>query len=112
MGALSARLLRSRGWLDRVRPNVRVEAPTGDLLVNQMRGGGLDVAMVYAVNAVAVGDAVETVAVDDPLAVAVQPYAVGGGTSHGQLMQRLLDRLRSGESRQRFEKAGFRPKTP
>ena len=55
---------------------------------------------------------VETVAVDDPLAVAVQPYAVGGGTSHGQLMQRLLDRLRSGESRQRFEKAGFRPKTP
>jgi len=112
LGALSARLLRSRGWLDRVRPNVRVEAPTGDLLVNQMRGGGLDVAMVYAVNAVAVGDAVETVAVDDPLAVAVQPYAVGGGTSHGQLMQRLLDRLRSGESRQRFEKAGFRPKTP
>lgn len=112
LGALTARLLKVRVGMERVRPNVRVEAPTGDLLVNQMRGGGLDVAMVYAVNAVAAGDALEAVVVEDPLAVAVQPYAVGGGTSHGRLMQRLLDRLRSGESRQRFERAGFRPRTP
>jgi len=107
LGSLTARVLRSRGLLERVRPNVRVETPTGDLLVNQMRGGGLDVAVVYAVNARSAREALDAVAVDGPEAVATQPYAVGAGSANARLMERLGDRLRSEAGRVRFQEAGF-----
>ncbi len=110
LGALTARLLGSRGLMERVRPNVRVETPTGDLLVNQMRGGGLDAALVYEVNARSAGEFLDAVPVRDGLAVAVQPFAVSRGTGHGRLMERLRARLRSSEGRARFEEAGFKPR--
>jgi DNA-binding transcriptional LysR family regulator len=93
-----------------VRPNVRVETPTGDLLVNQMRGGGLDVAMVYAVNARTAREFLDAVPIHDALAVAVQPFAVSRTTDHPHLLERLAARLRSNEGRARFEEAGFKPR--
>jgi hypothetical protein len=39
--------------------------------------------------------------------VAVQPIAVGRDSSHKQLMQRLMERIKSAESKQRFESFGF-----
>jgi len=109
LGALTARVLRARGLLERVRPNVRVETPTGDLLVNQMRGGGLDVAVVYAVNARSAREALDFVPVEDAEAVAIQPYAVSQATANARLMERLGERLRSASGRARLEEAGFQP---
>lgn len=108
LGALTARLLTSQGLLDRVMPNVRVQTPTADLLVNQLRAGGLDAAVVYAANTSQVRDILAVVELPEPEALAIQPYAIGRNSDHVHLMERLLAKLRSDASRLRFEKAGFR----
>ena len=107
LGALSARLLRSEGLWDAVKSNLAVQAPTGDLLVNQLRSGALDVALVYAANTAAVADSIDVVRLSGPGTLAVQPYAVGRDSDHAQLMDRLLRALESKESRDRFVSAGF-----
>ena len=112
LGALSARLLRSAGLWDAVKSNLAVQAPTGDLLVNQLRSGALDVALVYAANASAVADLVDRVPLSGPGTLAVQPYAVGRDSDHAQLMGRLLRALESQASRDRFLAAGFQTEEP
>lgn len=108
LGALTERLLRGQGLWDRVLPNVRVQTPTADLLVNQMRTGALDAAVVYEVNTSEVRDQLTVVPIGRPEATAIQPYAVGRNSKHRQLMQRLLAALESEASRQRYEALGFR----
>lgn len=108
LGALTSRLLRAQGLYERVMANVKVQTPTADLLVNQLRAGALDAVVVYAANTSQVRDVLDVVELADPGALAVQPYAVGRNSDHAQLMERLLERLRSVESRGRFEAAGFR----
>jgi molybdenum ABC transporter molybdate-binding protein len=112
LGALTARLLRNVALHDSVTPNVSVQSPTGDLLVNQLRSGALDVAVVYAVNASQVLDHLDVISVSAPGTIAVQPYAVGLQSDHAQLMSRLYEKLRAQSSRDRFLKAGFRWKVP
>lgn len=107
LGALTARLLRTQGLYDSVFPNVRVQTPTADLLVNQMRAGALDVAVVYAANTAQVRDLFTVVPVREPGALAIQPYAVGRSSDHAQLMERLLAAIRTEDSRRRFEAVGF-----
>jgi ABC-type molybdate transport system substrate-binding protein len=109
---LSARLLRSAGLWEAVKSNLAVQAPTGDLLVNQLRSGALDVALVYAANASAVADLVDRVPLSGPGTLAVQPYAVGRDSDHAQLMGRLLRALESQASRDRFLAAGFQTEEP
>ncbi|MFO1461689.1 MAG: molybdate ABC transporter substrate-binding protein [Verrucomicrobiota bacterium] len=108
LGALTVRLLRAEGLLDRVLPNVRVQTPTADLLVNQLRTGALDVALVYAANASQVKGILEIIELPQDSALATQPYAVGRDSQHPRLMERLLQHLRSPASRARFEQSGFR----
>lgn len=108
LGALTARLLTAHGVLDRVMPNVRVQTPTADLLVNQIRGGSLDAVVVYRANTMYLGDALMVVPLPDPDASAIQPYAVGRNSKHRFLMERLRATLESAESRGRFESNGFR----
>ena len=112
LGALSARLLRSVGLWDSVKSNLAVQAPTGDLLINQLRSGALDVALVYAANAAAVLDAVEVVRLTGPGTMAIQPYAVSRNSDHAQLMSRLQQALESKVSRDRFVSAGFQWQEP
>ena len=109
LGALSARLLRSVGLWDAVRAHLAVQAPTGDLLVNQLRSGALDVALVYAANTAAVADTIDRIPLSGPGTLAIQPYAVGRDSDHAQLMSRLLRALESKASRERFLAAGFQP---
>ena len=64
---------------------------------------------VYAV--VPVGALGEFITATDAVCVswtAVQPVAVGKESKHRQLTARLVDRLRSAESKERFEAFGFR----
>lgn len=107
LGALTARLLRRLGRYDSVMANVVVQTPTADLLVNQMRAGALDAAIVYEANTGQVRDFLDILPLPQPEALAIQPYAVGRTSRHPQLMGRLLAALRSPESRHRFETAGF-----
>ncbi|MBL9135719.1 MAG: substrate-binding domain-containing protein [Verrucomicrobiales bacterium] len=107
LGALTADLLRRHQLFDRVMSNVVVQTPTADLLVNQLRVGGLDAVVVYEVNTRQVADQIGVQPIDLPGATAIQPVAIGRTTSHPRLMERLLSALRSAESRQRFKDAGF-----
>ena len=64
--------------------------------------------IAYVSNGVAAADKLEAIAIKDiPCAVAVQPVGVGKDSAYKQLTGRLLDRLRSPESRRRFEANGF-----
>lgn len=108
LGALTQRVLEAEGLRDRVMPNVRVQTPTADLLVNQVRAGALDAALVYAANASSVRELLGVVELPQAAAVAVQPFAIGRDTRNARLMERLQDRLRSSVSRSRFEARGFR----
>ena len=107
LGALTDNLLRQAGVLEKVRPNVAVQTPTADLLVNQMRAGALDAAVVYRANTSQVGDTLDIIELAQPAAVATQPYAIGRASERPQLMRRLQEALRSADSRQCFERAGF-----
>lgn len=112
LGALTARLLRIAGNYDAVIANASVQAPTGDLLLNQLRSGALDVALVYAANASQVRGVLDVLPLEGPGTTAIQPYAVGRGSEHGQLMTHLLETLEAPASRSRFTNAGFRWKAP
>jgi molybdenum ABC transporter molybdate-binding protein len=107
LGVITQETLRQNGTLDPVMKNVKVQTPTGDMLVNQLRTGSLDAVIAYVSNATEAGDELEAIAIDIPCAVAVQPFAVSKETPHRQLAQRLLDAIRSAESRERFESYGF-----
>jgi molybdate transport system substrate-binding protein len=107
LGALTAALLRRHQLLDAVMSNVVVQTPTADLLVNQLRVGGLDAVVVYEVNTRQVANQIGVEPIDLPGSTAIQPVAIGRTTSHPRLMERLLSTLRSAESRQRFQDAGF-----
>lgn len=107
LGALTARLLNAQNLFDPVMANVRVQTPTADLLVNQMRTGSLDAVVVYSANTSQVKDLFTIVPVTGAGATAIQPYAVGRNSQHRYLMDRLFATLRSTASRERFETNGF-----
>jgi len=107
LGALTARLLRAQGLYDRVMANVKVQTPTADLLVNQMRTGSLDAVVVYEANTSQVKEFFTVIPLTEPGAQATQPYAVGKNSEHRLLMERLLAALRSAESQKRFQSVGF-----
>jgi molybdate transport system substrate-binding protein len=108
LGVLTQETLGQSGLRDRVMPNIKVQSPTGDMLVNQLRTKSLDAVVVYLSNAAEAGDEVEAILIDIPCAYAVQPFAVGKDSPHKQLVGRLLAAIRSRESRERFESLRFR----
>ncbi len=108
LGALTQETLKQGGVHDPVMDNVKVQSPTGDLLVNELRTGSLDAVIAYVSNGTAAADQLDAIAIKDiPCSVAVQPVAVGKDSAYKQLTGRLLDALRSPESRRRFEAYGF-----
>jgi molybdenum ABC transporter molybdate-binding protein len=107
LGAITKNLLLKSGYYDAVRKNVTVESPTGDFLVNQLRTGSLDAVIVYRSNANLVRDKLDSIPVDAPEAMAIQPVAVGRESAHKQLAQRLVESISSHTSKERFLSAGF-----
>jgi len=108
LGSLTARLLREQQLYDSVMANVVVQTPTADLLVNQLRAGGLDAVIVYEANTIAAGGQIAVVKLDLPGAVAIQPVAINQETEFPRLMERLIEALQSTESITRFTSNGFR----
>jgi len=107
LGVLTQTTLTQSGWREAVMKNVAVQAPTGDLLVNQLLAGGIDAAVTYVSNAAGSPDKLDAIGVDLPCALATQPLAISKNTKFPQLAARLQESLRSPKSRERFEAFGF-----
>ncbi len=105
LGYMTRGMLRSSDLFDAVQKNVVVEVPTADFLVNQMRAGALDAAIVYRVNAAPQSEHIDFMPIDHPGAKAVQPFSVRADAPNRQLAGRLLDFMKL--HRERFESAGF-----
>ena len=106
LGFLTERLLDRNALGKAVGERIVSRTPTADLLVNQLRAGALDAAVVYRANVASLGDAVGIVPIDHPAAKAVQPYAVAANSRHRQLSQRLLVKLMANQ--RTMLQAGFR----
>jgi ABC-type molybdate transport system substrate-binding protein len=107
MGALTKRLLVALDLYETLEPNVKLESPTGDFLVNQMRTGSLDAVVVCRSNAANVLEHLQLIPIDHPLAKATQPCAVGQSTEFPHLMGRLMRAFESATSEDRFQSVGF-----
>ena len=107
LGGLTRRILENLDLYEAVKKNVKSQAPTADLLVNQIRTGSLDAVIVYKANTSQVRDALDIIKIKHVAAEAVQPFAASRGTKYPHLVGRLLDAIRSANSKERFEQAGF-----
>lgn len=105
LGYMTDGILRDSGLHAALLRNVAVEVPTADFLINQMRGGALDAAIVYRVNAVLQQEHLTFLEIQHPGARAVQPFAIRGGSPRMQLAGRLLDWLLQNEAS--FTGVGF-----
>ncbi|MCB1276670.1 molybdate ABC transporter substrate-binding protein [Prosthecobacter sp.] len=105
LGFLTRSMLKSMNLWDSVSKNSSSQVPTADFLVNQMRTGSLDAAVVYGINIH--GDPTHFDAVPLPAdkSKAVQPFAVRHDSPNQQMGHRLLAYLR--EHHESFETAGF-----
>ncbi len=105
LGYMTRGMFKASALWDSIRKNVVVEVPTADFLINQMRAGGLDAAVVYRVNVQPQAEHLEFIPIQHAGAKAVQPFAVRAGSPNRQLAQRLLNFLKA--NRGDFEQAGF-----
>jgi len=91
--------------------NLKMDSPTGDFLVNQIKTGSLDAVIVYKSNALATASTAEDVDIIEigrPEAVAHQPYAVAKNSQHRQLLNRFFAATVSAAGKEKFLKHGFR----
>ncbi|MCH2161776.1 MAG: substrate-binding domain-containing protein [Phycisphaerales bacterium] len=107
LGTLTRMQLKQAGQLEPIEManTLKQDAPQGDFLVNALRTGALDAAIVYASNLAFSRDELDAVPIPD--AEAVQPYAVAIDSPHSQTMQRLLDTITTPVGRDRFVSLGF-----
>jgi molybdenum ABC transporter molybdate-binding protein len=105
LGFMSAGILRSMNLLDSVMKNASSQVPTGDFLVNQLRTGSLDAAIVYRTNLQTQSEHFDAIPLPADKAKAIQPFAVRKDSPHRMLGYRLLDYLKA--NRASFEKVGF-----
>lgn len=111
-GHIAWKMLKDMGIYDDVLTNVKVQSPTGDMLVNQLRTGSLDAIIACRSNQMTVDEHLDAIPIDSPLANMTQPYAVGKESPNRQLANRLQEAIKSKESKERFEAAGFRWAVP
>lgn len=108
MGWLTQRTFDEGGVKTEIMKNVVVQTPTGDMLVNQMRSGSLDAAVAYLSNAAGAAEALDAVRIRDlKCSVATQPFGVAKETANPQLVERLMQSIRTEASKERFAMEGF-----
>lgn len=105
LGFMTRAILKSMNLYDSVMKNVVVQVPTADFLINQMRAGGLDAAIVYKVNVQPQAEHLTAIPLPADKARAMQPFAVRSDSGNRELGGRLLAFLK--ENKESFEKAGF-----
>lgn len=108
MGWLTQRTFDEAGLREELMKNVVVQTPTGDMLVNQMRSGSLDVAVAYLSNAAGSADALDAIRIQGiPCSVATQPFGVAKNAAQKHLTERLLQAIKAESSQERFASEGF-----
>ncbi len=107
LGTLTKRMLEQMGLWDGIFKNVVSQTPTADLLVNQLRAGGLDAVIVYAANTAQVADKIDVIPIQRKQAIAVQDMGININSDHKYLARRLFDALTSEESMTNYVKNGF-----
>jgi molybdenum ABC transporter molybdate-binding protein len=114
LGALTVSALKDAGLYQSLRSsgNLVVESATGDFLVNQIRVGGLDGAIVYQSNAMASKAVRDTTDVIDPGLVAKparQPWSIRRNSDHARTLGRLLEAIVAARDAGAFAELGFLP---
>jgi ABC-type molybdate transport system substrate-binding protein len=107
MGHIAWKMLAQMNLYDALSQNLKVESPTGDFLINQIRTGSLDAIIACRSNWTGVREHLDAVPIDHALARMTQPYAVGRDSRYRQMMARLQDAFTTAASRERFEAEGF-----
>ncbi|MCI0457070.1 MAG: substrate-binding domain-containing protein [Gemmataceae bacterium] len=115
LGKLTDELLKRLGLYDSVYDDDWqkriVHTDAAHTLVNQMRTGALDVAVVYRSNVQSapanVRSYLDVIPVEHPDAHATQPFAIATGTRHRHLLERLRQALVAARSADRFRSLGF-----
>jgi molybdate transport system substrate-binding protein len=108
LGAITKETFIKSGVYAKVRKNVLVESPTGDLLVNQILTGALDAVVCYVSNVTPNADKLDAIPVTGiPCAAPEQPVAIAKGSAKQELAAKLIEYIQSAESRERFERLGF-----
>jgi molybdate transport system substrate-binding protein len=105
IGYLTRSMLKSMNLWESVSKNASSQVPTADFLVNQMRTGSLDAAVVYGININNDKAHFDAIPLPADKSKAVQPFAVRHDSPNQQMGRRLLTFLR--EQRTTFENAGF-----
>ncbi|GIW81397.1 MAG: hypothetical protein KatS3mg105_3204 [Gemmatales bacterium] len=112
MGAITKQTLEKTPFYDKIMKNVLengVQSPTGDLLINQMVTGSLDAVIAYVSNAAMAADKLDAYTIEGiPCAIATQPFAVGKNSKYKHLSNRLLEAIKTAQSKKRFEEFGFK----
>jgi molybdate transport system substrate-binding protein len=109
MGWLTQNTLREGGLQQEVMPNVTVQTPSGDMLVNQMQTGSLDAAVAYLSNAAGATEFLDAIQIHGlECSVATQPFAIATDSPHAQTASRLFQAICSTESEETFIAEGFR----
>jgi molybdate transport system substrate-binding protein len=107
MGALTQQTLRQGRVRDHVMKNVKVQKPTGDMLVADLLTGSLDAVIAYVSNGASASDRLDAVAIYIPCAFAKQPIAINKQSKNKHLVERLVETILTEESRKRFLAYGF-----
>jgi molybdate transport system substrate-binding protein len=108
MGWITQVTFKEGGVQQEVMKNVTVQAPTGDMLVNQMRAGSLDAAVVYLSNAAGAQEDLDAIQIQGlACSTAVQPWAVYKESKYSQTASRLFQAIVSPEGRADFAAEGF-----
>jgi molybdate transport system substrate-binding protein len=108
LGAVTKETFLTGGVYAKVARNIVVQVPAGDMLINQMRAGSLDAAVVYVSNMKLADGELDAVPISGfPCSVVEQPVAVGRKSDHPQLTGRLISRLLAAESQTAFRDWGF-----
>ncbi len=108
LGALTKETFIRTGTYAKIMKNIKEQAPTGDLLINQLRVGSLDAVVAYRSNMFGFeADLEGTPITGIPCATPSQPIAISKNSSHPQLSKLLMEYLSTEQSRGRFEEAGF-----
>jgi molybdate transport system substrate-binding protein len=105
LGFMTRAMLKNMNIWHSIEKNVAVQVPTADFLINQMRAGGLDAAIVYKVNVLPQSEHLESIALPADKGKAVQPFAVRENSERKELGRRLLAFLK--DHKESFEQAGF-----
>lgn len=107
LGTLTKRMLQDMGLWEGIFKNVVSQTPTADLLVNQLRVGGLDAVIVYQANTAQVTDKIDVIPIKKDRAIAIQDMGININSDHKFLARRLFQALTSEASMANYIINGF-----